>query len=79
MSKIHEDGLLCGLYQHYKGGVYLVLGLAEHTETEERLVIYVALGVTLSGPRLRARPVREFTSYVSAGIPRYTFIGHDAT
>jgi hypothetical protein len=27
-------------YQHYKGGVYTVLHLAKHTETDEILVIY---------------------------------------
>jgi hypothetical protein len=29
-----------GLYRHYKGGFYKVLGLATHTETEEILVLY---------------------------------------
>ena len=29
-----------GLYRHYKGGVYEVLGLARHSETLEPLVIY---------------------------------------
>ena len=30
-----------GIYEHYKGGRYLVLGLARHTETDEVLVVYV--------------------------------------
>lgn len=32
-----------GMYQHYKGGKYLVLGVAKHSETKEDLVVYVSL------------------------------------
>ena len=32
-----------GIYQHYKGSKYEVLGLARHSETEEELVMYRAL------------------------------------
>lgn len=28
------------VYRHYKGGIYVVVGVAINTETEERLVIY---------------------------------------
>ena len=28
------------IYQHYKGGIYTVLHIAEHTETNELFVIY---------------------------------------
>ncbi len=31
------------VYQHYKGGLYEVLHLAKHTETDEILVIYKSL------------------------------------
>lgn len=30
-----------GTYQHYKGGIYLKLCEALHTETDETLVVYV--------------------------------------
>ena len=33
----------CGLYQHYKGNSYRVLGLCLHSETVEPMVIYQAL------------------------------------
>lgn len=29
-----------GRYRHYKGGLYTVLGIARHSETEELLVVY---------------------------------------
>ena len=32
-----------GLYRHYKGNAYRVLGLARHTETLEPVVVYQAL------------------------------------
>ena len=32
-----------GIYQHYKGQQYEVLGCAHHSETEELLVVYRAL------------------------------------
>jgi hypothetical protein len=32
-----------GRYVHYKGGEYEVLGVALHSETEEKLVVYRAL------------------------------------
>ncbi len=32
-----------GLYQHYKGQQYRVVGVAKHSESEEELVVYQAL------------------------------------
>lgn len=29
-----------GRYRHYKGGEYVVIGVARHSETEEELVVY---------------------------------------
>lgn len=46
-----------GLYRHYKGGLYQVLGIGQHTETKEYMVVYVALDGTLLGPRIRIRPL----------------------
>jgi len=35
-----------GTYQHYKGGLYEVLGVAEDPETGNRYVVYQSLGLT---------------------------------
>ncbi len=32
-----------GIYRHYKGSLYEVLGTARHSESEEPLVVYRAL------------------------------------
>lgn len=64
-----------GLYRHYKGNEYRVIGLARHTETEETLVVYQAL----YGARgLWVRPAVMFAEQVEIGgrrVPRFERIG----
>lgn len=50
------------VYRHFKGDVYVVVGLGIHTETLERLVIYKNLGA--SSDILFARPASMFVSLV---------------
>lgn len=63
--------MLPGRYVHHKGGEYEVLGVARHSETEEKLVVYRAL----YGERgLWVRPEAMFTETVDtpAGpVPRF--------
>ncbi len=66
--------LMPGVYQHYKGNKYFVMGVAEHTETSESLVIYVPMYEHPSGGRpLRARPLSMFTELVTVGSPHYLY------
>ena len=49
-----------GVYRHYKGNYYYVMGLAKHSETHEVLVLYCPLYVTESGLQLTIRPRKMF-------------------
>lgn len=58
------------IYTHYKGNKYEVLNIAEHSETNEKLVIYRSL----KNNKVWARPYSMFTEYVSKGnvcLPRF--------
>lgn len=65
--------LAAGYYRHYKGHRYEVIGVANHSETEEKLVVYRAL----YGDRgLWVRPLDMFMeSVVVEGTtqPRFMF------
>jgi hypothetical protein len=82
------DYLPAGIWQHYKGDFYLLLGLAQHSENGELLVVYVALDAKRPGPRLRARPLCMWQELVYTGQrdpadhspvlrPRFLHIGHE--
>lgn len=49
-----------GLYRHFKGGMYIVRGIAEHTETGKAFVVYED---AVSG-KLWVRPYGSFVSRV---------------
>ena len=66
-----------GIYQHYKGKFYLVLGLARHSETDEVFVVYVPLYVR-EGPRMSVRPYEMFFEEVEHNgkkQKRFAYIG----
>ncbi|MCB1669865.1 MAG: DUF1653 domain-containing protein [Gammaproteobacteria bacterium] len=62
-----------GTYRHYKGGLYEVVGVARHSETEEQLVVYRPL----YGERgLWVRPLQMFCENVQVDgvmVPRFAF------
>ena len=70
---------LPGRYRHFKGGEYEVLGVARHSETDERLVVYRPL---YNDSGLWVRPVAMFLETVTAdgkAVPRFTYLGPTGT
>jgi hypothetical protein len=76
-------GLRCGVYEHYKGKKYLVLGVARHTETGELMAVYVPLYELPEnrGVQMAVRPLEMFTGQVEVGSglrPRFRFTEGEA-
>lgn len=72
MSK--QMTVIPGTYQHYKGGLYSVIGVARHSETDEVLVVYRPQ----YGERgLWVRPASMFCETVAVGgerVPRFRLL-----
>ena len=67
-----------GLYRHYKGDLYEVIGIAKHTETLEDMVIYKYVSGTHSpSDHYWVRPKSMFEETVQKdgfSMPRFEFI-----
>jgi hypothetical protein len=64
-----------GIYQHYKGNRYEVLGNAKHSETLEPMVVYRAL---YGEHELWVRPQAMFAEnvvYKGCLVPRFAYVG----
>ena len=67
--------LQTGVWRHWKGREYLVLGLAHDADTDGRtVVVYVPL-YDVPGPRLAVRTVECFLEDVEPGVPRFRYLG----
>ncbi|MCR4311573.1 MAG: DUF1653 domain-containing protein, partial [Candidatus Taylorbacteria bacterium] len=62
-----------GIYEHYKGKQYRVLGVAKHSETLEDVVVYEALYKNTVS-KLWVRPFEIFVQdvvYEGKAVPRF--------
>ncbi len=69
-----------GKYQHFKGNLYEVMGVAHHSETLEELGVYRALydSEDFGSHSLWVRPKKMFMGNVTIegkDIPRFRYIG----
>ncbi len=58
------------LYRHYKGGEYVILNVATHTETQETMVVYLSL----RHGSVWCRPLKVWNQFVTnekSLIPRF--------
>lgn len=68
-----------GIYQHYKGKLYQVIGLARHSENLEELVVYQSM---YGDYGLWTRPLKMFTEDIlidGKNVPRFRFLSDPAT
>ena len=64
-----------GLYRHYKGNMYEVFMTAQHSETEEWMVVYKAL---YGDEGMWIRPYEMFIEKIEVGgnmISRFEYVG----
>lgn len=64
-----------GLYRHFKGNLYEVIGTALHSETREPMVVYRAL---YGEHGLWVRPAAMWSEMIERGgqtVRRFTYIG----
>ncbi|MGW6061922.1 DUF1653 domain-containing protein [Streptomyces sp. NPDC055189] len=62
------DNMTLGIYRHYKGNYYRVLHIAQHSETDERLVVY--RGLSEERGDVWVRPLAMFQETVAIGSGR---------
>lgn len=69
------DNIKLGKYRHFKGNLYEVIGIANHSETLEEMVVYRAL---YGEGGLWVRPASMFCDTVSRDgkeLKRFEFLG----
>lgn len=86
------EDIKCGIYRHYKGFLYQVLGIAHDANATPNRTVVVYIGLELVaahlGPRMAVRTLEDFTAMVwgtgstqrvSRRVPRFTYLGSELT
>lgn len=66
-----------GIYRHFKGNLYRVIGIANHSETLEPMVVYQAL---YGAKELWVRPASMWNETIDKNGyrgPRFQYIGEN--
>lgn len=82
MTPGKPDHLRAGVYRHYKGQLYQVLGYASDADyTGRNVVVYIGLELegAQPGPRMHVRTAEDFRGLVKTGdghfVPRFSYLG----
>lgn len=63
--------IIGGIYKHYKGNIYKIIGIAKHSETCEDMVVYQSQ----KDGQIWVRPILMWNEYVpKADALRFTLI-----
>lgn len=79
------------VYRHFKGGLYIIIDKAIHSETQETLILYAAIldtddksiediGRAWDKNPIWARPERMFTEFITRDgktFPRFSRVNED--
>jgi len=71
---MNNEEIKLGLYEHFKGGKYEVVGFAKHSESLEMMVLYKHAGEEESW----VRPLSMFLETVERDgkiMPRFKYVG----
>jgi len=63
-----------GIYRHYKGKLYHVIGIGRHSESLDKMVVYRCL---YGNYGLWVRPYKMFMEYIELNgesVPRFSFL-----
>lgn len=71
---LDRDSVQPGIYRHFKGNVYYVLGVSENTETRELSVVYIPHHGKYAG-RLSNHPLEMFVGTVEKNKDWPDYIG----
>lgn len=66
-----------GIYRHYKGNLYEVIGIAKHSETLEEMVVYKAL---YGEGEIWVRPAKMWNELVfvdNKQVKRFEFVNQE--
>lgn len=70
-TKVSKMTVELGLYQHYKGGLYEVVGIGKHSESLEELVVYRKYHAPGQLGDFWVRPVGMWSEEVKPGVSRF--------
>ena len=73
-----QEGVKLGKYEHFKGHICNVVGVARHSETMEKLVVYTHDSEKYGLNTMWVRPLSMFLSNKMVdgkSVPRFKYIG----